>query len=448
MKDRLCFLSFAACVEPNLDKLAPHFLTVHPPQDCGPSECTSRRLFPVPGNDVASGGPRFLWLVAALLLLATGCRSSPGARREQLPSSQSKAVAVPRIGGEPVITLARQATGQGKKPEFLSVTLLPGRGMNTFQITANIPGRGEIALLDSPSLDAAAKRLTGTGRDKDGNASFTFGGAFLVPYPNRVLGVLSADGQSITTSWRGHQLKLPANGRGPRKFAVHGLILNARAEDLQLHKTADGQTATAVIHAGNFAGHWVSNTDLSFAIALVANAIEVTVSAKNVGTVWEPMAIGWHPYFVIPSGDRSQARLHVPALMTAVANDGIPTGRLSPVAGKVYDFRRPRGVPLENHALDTSFSHFLRTDGAVGVSLTDPKYNYGIRVEGLSPEIKAVQVYSPEGKQFVAIEDQFNYVDPFGKEWKGMNTGVVPLRPGQSVSWRVRLELFTPEPGN
>jgi len=93
-----------------------------------------------------------------------------------------------QIGGENVLTLARKATANGSKPEFLSVTLLPGRGMNMFQVTAAIPGKGEIPLLRSPSLADAPKVLSGTGRDQSGNASFSLGGAFLIPYPNRILG--------------------------------------------------------------------------------------------------------------------------------------------------------------------------------------------------------------------------------------------------------------------
>ena len=65
---------------------------------------------------------------------------------------------------------------------------------------------------------------------------------------------------------------------------------------------------------------------------------------------------------------------------------------------------------------------------------------------GESPEIKTVQVYAPTdpGKNFVAIEEQFNFGDPFGKEWHGMDTGMVTLKPGASVTWKVKLELFTP----
>ena len=78
------------------------------------------------------------------------------------------------------------------------------------------------------------------------------------------------------------------------------------------------------------------------------------------------------------------------------------------------------------------------------MKLSDPAAGYGIHILGVSPEIKTVQVYAPPTKQFVAVEEQFNFGDPFGKEWHGMDTGMVTLKPGESVTWHVRLELFTP----
>jgi galactose mutarotase-like enzyme len=44
----------------------------------------------------------------------------------------------------------------------------------------------------------------------------------------------------------------------------------------------------------------------------------------------------------------------------------------------------------------------------------------------------------------VAIEPQFNLADPYNQIWGKRNNGMVLLQPGQSVSRRVRLELFTP----
>jgi galactose mutarotase-like enzyme len=53
-------------------------------------------------------------------------------------------------------------------------------------------------------------------------------------------------------------------------------------------------------------------------------------------------------------------------------------------------------------------------------------------------------VYAPPGKNYIAVEPQFNLVDPYNKIWGNRDTGMVSLQPGKSVSWRVRLEVFTP----
>lgn len=395
-------------------------------------------------------GRRLSGILATLALLAAGCQ-----QKTSTPVEQAHQPAAPppvtQIGGKDVLTLTRKATSGGNKPEFLSVTLFPGRGMNMFQVTAAIPGIGEIPLLHSPSIAQAANLLTGTGRDQLGNASFSFGGAFLIPYPNRIIGEPSPDGKSVITQWRGHTLSLPANfpskNPGGRVVAIHGLITQAKVEDLQTQTTGDGQTVTGVIHAGDFGGHWLSDTDLNLTIALSGDAVDATITAKNVGKEIEPISIGWHPYFQIPSGHRAQVRLHIPASMMAPVNnygDAFPTGQLKPVKGTEYDYNAPNGVGLDDHFLDDNFSHLQRTDGAAEVKLIDPDSNYGLTVAALSPEIRTVQVYSPKNVTFVAIEPQFNYVDPFGKEWKGMDTGMVTLRPGQSVTWKVRLELFKP----
>lgn len=388
-----------------------------------------------------------LLFAVSFAMLSAGCKKSPAPTTSQ-PSST---IALPAIGGEGAVRLERKATGGGSKPEFLSVTLLPGRGMNVFQITAYIPGKGEIPLLASPSLAEAASELTGTGKDQYGNLSFSFGGAFLVPYPNRIIGTLSPDRKSVVTHWQGHALTLPANwqGKNPgaRPHAMHGLILDSQAGDLRTVTTPDGQTETAVIHAGNFGGHWLSSTDLTFNVALSGDSVELIVTASNVGSESEPMAIGWHPYFALPSGDRAQARLHVPASMVATVNnydDVFPTGQLRPVAGTPYDYQAAQGVPLDERFLDDNFSQLERTDGGVAVRVTDPAAHYGMEIDGQAPEINTVQVYAPPDKPFVAVEQQFNFGDPFGAEWKGKDTGMVTLGPGHSVTWKVGLRLISP----
>ena len=54
------------------------------------------------------------------------------------------------VGARAPVTLHRKATSHGHERKSPSITLLPGRGLNTFQITANLPGKGETELLRSP----------------------------------------------------------------------------------------------------------------------------------------------------------------------------------------------------------------------------------------------------------------------------------------------------------
>ena len=402
------------------------------------------------------------WAVAASMCIAAASKQpAPAAHPDRVTMSASQPI---QVGGEPAVTIQRKPTSHGAKPEFDSLTFLPGRGMNVFQIYADVPGLGKIPVLNSPSLETVANRVNGQGFDRLGALSVGFGEAFLIPYPNRIFGRLSSDGTEVATEWHGHAILLPALRFRPTQSAsspddaasnegmvMHGLILRDQAQDIHTERTPDGETATAVIHAGDFGGHWLSRTDLHFTLELAGDAVTESIVATNIGQEDEPIAIGAHPYFAIPSGDRSQAKLHVPASMMAVVNNyrqEFPTGKLRPVQGTRYDYRPPDGIPLDGHALDDNFSHLERTGGAVDVRLTDPKSHYGIAVDGLSPAIKTVQIYSPQGREFVAVEEQFNFVDPFGKEWKGMDTGMVTLHPGESTTWKLRLHLFTPAIGS
>jgi aldose 1-epimerase len=53
-------------------------------------------------------------------------------------------------------------------------------------------------------------------------------------------------------------------------------------------------------------------------------------------------------------------------------------------------------------------------------------------------------VNAPAEGEFISIDPQYNFPEPFGKEWNDeTNTGMVMLQPGQSTEWKVRLEITT-----
>ncbi len=363
--------------------------------------------------------------------------------------SQLPAQDVTEIGGQKIVTLTRTAVSK-TTPEFTSVTLAPGRGMELIQITANFPGKGNVNVLASPDL-AGAKEMLDVKDNDFGDLGYRLGSALLVPYPNRIRGKLSDDSKTLTTAWENHIITLPANNIGKlptaERHAMHGLILKAKTDDVKVQDIPGGQLVSGVIHAGDFGGHWLSKTDLEVTITLTAESVDTTIIARNVGKEAEPMAIGWHPYFALPSGDRTQARIEIPAARVAQVDnyDNVfPTGRFKPVDGTQFDLRATDGVALGQNFYDDNWSQLKWKDGAVTVRVIDPAAKYGVSIEGLSPNIKTIQMYAPPTQQFVAIEDQFNFANPFGKEWNGMNTGMVTLKPGASTRWQVRLHVFVP----
>ncbi len=358
--------------------------------------------------------------------------------------------AVTEIGGEKIVTLSRKAASAAK-PEFTSITLAPGRGMEILQITANFPGKGNVDVLASPDL-AGAKKMLDVDDDDFGNLGYRLGAAFLAPYPNRIRGKLSPDGKTLTTEWEGHAITLPANNigklPGAERHAMHGLILKAKTDDVTVEEVKGGQEVSGIIHGGDFGGHWLSKTQIVITVRLTGEAVDVTMEARNAGTEDEPMALAWHPYFNLPSGDRTQARVRIPALDTAEVDgyDNVfPTGKIVPVAGTRFDLRDAGGTPLGTNFFDDNWSRLIWDKKAATVQVIDPAARYGVEIAGLSPEIKAIQMYAPPSKSFVAIEHQYNLGDPFGKEWPfRTDTGMVTLKPGQGTKWHVRLRVFVP----
>jgi galactose mutarotase-like enzyme len=355
-------------------------------------------------------------------------------------------VPVPRPGGQEAIVLTRMRLMGGTMPEFLSLTVLPGRGMNVLQIGAYIPGKGEVNLMASPSIEDAASAMTGTGEDADGQASLAMGGAFEAPWAGRIAGVASQDGGRVSAVWRGHTMILPGDGGA---VAREGLMLAVAADTAETTALPDGGQAQAVFHAGDFGAHWPSKTDVSVTVLLGSQWIELTVLARNTGGAAEPIGIGWHPRFVIFDGNREQLRLHLPAEKREEVRDrqsGLPTGVLLPVSGTAYDFTMRGGAALGKMVLDDSFTALRREllDNGAVAELLDPANDYGLRLTALSPTIQAIRVVAPADADYVSIGPQFNYDNPFGGQWgKDVDTGMVVLQPGQTTQWKVRLELFS-----
>lgn len=355
------------------------------------------------------------------------------------------------IPGEPV-EIRTQESAAADGPSFVSATFLPGRAMLLYQLRARVPGHREIDVLASPPLPEGLKRLSGGPDDFAGNASFSLGGAFLLPFVNRIPGRMLRGRREVEAEIAGRPVRLPANWGGKKpgaqQYSMHGLMRTQAASDVRRESTEGGERLQARLAAGDFDGHWLSRTDVDFDFALTPGAFEARVRATNAGEADLPMAIGWHPYFRIPSGQRRRARLRLPGrerLLVDNYDDVLPTGQVVPVEGSPYDYELAGGYELGAHYLDDCFTSLERSAAGEAIAeLIDPAWDYGVRVAGCSPEIIAFQVYAPLDRPVVAIEPQTAFADPYGAEWRGRDTGMALLKPGQSLDYHVRVELFRP----
>lgn len=322
------------------------------------------------------------------------------------------------------------------RPGFVSATIIPARGMLLLQAQVLLPSGETFDLLTTPDQPAF-----GGEDDFNGNISFSLGGAILLPYANRITG-RPVEGRQVETDILETKVTLPMNwggkAEGARRYAMHGLML-----DKAFELTSQSETAvTSRLHAGDFGGHWPSRTDVTVTYRLEGGRLELLVEAANAGDEPLPMGIGWHPWFNLPSGDRSQARLTIPATARTAVNDYdevLPTGEVLPLAG-AYDFRQ--GRELGDLYLDDCFVG-LTGDTA---EVVDPAGNFGLRISANAPPVKAFQVHAPPDKGFVVVEPQYNFADPFSPIWQGRDTGMAVLQPGERTTYAARLEVFAPDP--
>jgi aldose 1-epimerase len=404
---------------------------------------------------MSSGLLTFVVLVIVLAGLAFGWREHKLGQFAQLKKELNKRpvadVAV-RPGGQDIVQLQRSQIPGENGPEFLTATLLPGRGMNLLQITAYLPQKGEVNLLASPTLQDTAKVLTGSGADVNGAKSLSMGAAIELPWAGRISGASTPDERNLSTIWHGTRLILPTDAKDsygvPGVVAAGGLLLKQPSDSNTTNVMPDGGEAQATFRPGNFDGHWPSQTEVTTTVQLSGKAMTIKIVARNTGNTAEPMGIGWHPRFAILNRHRGQMMLRLPEGQRVEVKDrrtGQLSGKLVPVEKTEYDFTARTGAQLGALNLDDSFVH-LRTglmENGPMAELRDPENDYGLRITAMTSTIRAIRVYAPLDGSYISIEPRSNYDDPFGHQWaKDEDTGMVVLQPGQSMQWQIRLQIF------
>ena len=225
----------------------------------------------------------------------------------------------------------------------------------------------------------------------------------------------------------------------------------ARASDsAETSAMPDGGNAQVVFHAGDFGVHWPSETDVTVAVLPSSRTIDLTMTATTQAANLNRSALGGSRDLPFWAATGSKCSCTFPArcgwkcaVREASPRESCFQWQARPTTSAcaaAQSWERPIWTRV------SWTLHKALLDNGPSAELSDPEDNFGVRLMAMSPAIKAMRVLAPADGNFVSIAPQFNYPDPFGREWKAdTDTGMVVLQPGESTQWKVRLELFSLE---
>jgi aldose 1-epimerase len=243
-------------------------------------------------------------------------------------------------------------------------------------------------------------------------------GAKLSPVPNRT--------RAGQFRYRGTDYQMPINfPHGQHQ--IHGFLAGVPFE------AGEEGGALRLLHRyrGDYPGFpFPYDVEVVYSVDETAG-MRCATRVRNAGDGPMPIGDGWHPYFRLPHGKADDWVLQLPpARMIPVDADMIPTGEW----GKGADFRAPR---LLGDAHFDDCMGLMVAGGLASARLFDPVSGIGIEVWQQSGEqqYEYVQVYTPEGRNSVAIEPMTCPPNALATGW-----GLLELGPGEEASfaWGVR----------
>lgn len=253
-------------------------------------------------------------------------------------------------------------------------------------------------------------------------------GDVLIPFPGRV--------REGRYTFAGETYQMERNDK-ESPGAIHGFL---RHVPWEITAQSDHSITFAVtMRPTDYPGYpFALRAIVSYTLSPSGMTCRFTI--ENTGDKAAPVAAGFHPYFTVGSDLIDADTLHVPMVATLEFIDMLPTGKVLPVDGTPYDFRRPR--PIGDMKFNTCYARAMRDpDGLVRLRLSAPTGNHAVTV-WMDAAFDYVVLYSGDPlppahrRCSLAIEPMTCGSDAFNHpQW-----GLVALEPGQSFAgaWGVQ----------
>ena len=298
--------------------------------------------------------------------------------------------------------------------------IVPEIGNNCFSYSFDVDGE-HIDVLEAPSnLAVLNGRVSG------------YGIPILFPFPNRI-----REGK-FTFEGKDYQFDTPRPGAN----SIHGLVLN-RPWNVEKAEATDEKGAQLVssIKNSDFPDavmQYPFPFNLRVAYTSKDGVLSMKTDMENVGEQNMPMGYGIHPYFSAPlskSTDPKDCQVILPAKKYWELEDFLPTGRILDVSGS-YDLRN--GVLASDIKFDDVFTDLIMTDGVSRCVVDDEKARMRMTLES-DPIFREMVIYTPPDRRSVCFEPYTCPTDAINLHQKGMDAGIIVLKPGDSVSGTVKI---------
>ena len=311
----------------------------------------------------------------------------------------------------PVVVLADEDHG-------VEVRILPSGGNRAYSMTVH----GE-NILHFPSQNPATIR---TSRGLDGIP-------FLAPWANRMPGGFHANGQHYAFNMESGTVRLDGNG-----IPIHGLLTAFPGWEVkELTAGKDFARVTSRLEFWRYPqlmANWPFAHEYEMTYRLAGGVLEVHLAVLNRSMDPMPIAVGFHPYFVLPGVPVTEATATVPVRSHVDADSRLlPTGETSPIA-----FTNP--VSLRDHRFDDGFTDLVRDSSGHARFSVEGR---GKKIEVIyGPKYPVAIIYAPPGQNYICFEPMAALTNGVNLAHEGKYSGLQMVKPGEKweESFWVRTE--------
>jgi aldose 1-epimerase len=300
-----------------------------------------------------------------------------------------------------------------------SARILAGLGFNCFSWRPVLDDGPREMLWADAGFEVGDKRPSGSGIP------------LLFPFPGRIGGA--------EYRFEGHEYQLePGDAFGN---AIHGFVFNRPWRVIDQTNSKVVGEFQASVDDKSILERWPCDFRIQVSYEVCGRELVSSISYANAGAGPLPCGFATHAYFRLPlteRGDVANTVVTVPAKKFWELERMIPTGKiLSAPANECL----AGGLQLADHKFDTAFTEVTAdADGLIRTTLVDPK-NGRTLTQSFDTSFTQCVVYTPGHREAICMEPYTCVPDAIRLAAEGHQTGLQILKPGESRSTTVRIDV-------